>query len=227
MLVNPPPGSGAEPAPALTTLTTDNDIYMRLDGEVSRFATTEHGKALMASAGATETRSAIGVPALSTLTTDNDIYMRIANNVSRFATTAHGKALMASAGASATRVAIGVPEERRVIPLCGYATNDGALTAYGRVRIDPADYTVTGRTLVATLETIAEVSAGGLSLEVTLVDLTHASAEVAAITETATTTTRQTDVATLHASASIYELRAALTGDGYAGLAANLILTWS
>lgn len=169
---------------------------------------------------------AVATGLASLLTTNGDLLTRTAGVPARLGVGTEAHVLTVTSGAPAW-AAIGVPEDRRVIPLCGYTTNDGALAAYGRVQIDPANYAVTGRTLVATLETLAEVSAGGLSLEVTLVDLTHASTEVAAITETATTTTRQTDVVALHASASIYELRAALTGVGYAGFSANLILTWS
>jgi hypothetical protein len=135
--------------------------------------------------------------------------------------------LITAANAAAARAAVLLPEERRVIPLCGYVTNAGPLTAHGRVRIDPADYVVAGRTLVATLETLAEVSVGGLSAEITLVDVTHASAVVATVTETATATTRQSPGATLHTDAAVYELQSVLTGVGYVGFAANLILTWS
>lgn len=142
-------------------------------------------------------------------------------------TSADVSAMLAAANAAAARAAVLLPEERRVIPLCGYVTNAGPLTAHGRVRIDPADYVVAGRTLVATLETLAEVSVGGLSAEITLVDVTHASAVVATVTETATATTRQSPGATLHTDAAVYELQSVLTGVGYVGFAANLILTWS
>jgi len=114
-----------------------------------------------------------------------------------------------------------------VLTLCPYATNDGPLSAVGRLRFDPALYAVAGRTLAVTLETVADVSAGGLTGTVTLYDLT-AGAAAATISVTATTAAAQTAAVTAPGAAHLYELRASLSGGaGYLTLGAVLRLTWS
>lgn len=115
-----------------------------------------------------------------------------------------------------------------VLPLCSYATNDGPLTAVGRLRFDPALFARAGLTLAAALEIVGDVSAGGLTGTVELYDLT-AAATAATLSWTETSATVKTASVTVPGAAHTYELRASLSGGaGYLTLGgAVLRLTWS
>ena len=139
-------------------------------------------------------------------------------------TSADVSALLAAADAAA---ALGVlPLPPFMLPLTGYATSTGPLTAVAWVTFDPALYAITGKTTVITLETTGLVSAGGLTGTVTLRNLT-ASSLAATIPITATTPTTQTASVPLPTVATVYELRLSLTGTGYVACGAILRITWS
>lgn len=114
-----------------------------------------------------------------------------------------------------------------LLPLCSYATNDGPLTAVGRLRFDPALFAVPGCTLAVALEAVGDVSDAGLTGTATLHDLTDA-ADVATLSWTETSATVKTASVTVPGAAHTYELRASLSGGaGYLTLGAVLRLTWS
>ena len=172
-----------------------------------------------------------------------------------YGVTATGAALVQAADAAAARTAIGlggaallnvgsgagdvaagnapaaaVAARCFVIPLAGYITNTGPLTAVALVTFDPTLYAITGKTGTLTLETTGSVSAGGITGTVTLQNLTNTTTD-ATIPIVSTLTVTQTAVVApniaLLASAKVYELRISLIGVGYVVAGAILRINWS
>lgn len=149
----------------------------------------------------------------------------MANRTTVSSTTPVTLGAVTATGATAS-AALGVlPLPPFVIPLTGYATSSGLLTAVAWITFDKALYAISGKTATLTLETTGSVSAGGLTGTVTLQNLT-ASAPAATIPITATTPTTQTAIVPLPTVATVYELRLSLTGTGYVACGAILRITW-
>ncbi len=134
--------------------------------------------------------------------------------------------------AAAARDALGVQDGPRLIPLFAYATADNAVaTVQALAGFTPADYAITARTTVLTLDAIGSVTSG--SQTGTLEVLNAAGTVVASIDWTETTPTRKTDTITLPGSAEIYRARVSCAGvvdplTDYALIGgANLRITWS
>ena len=134
--------------------------------------------------------------------------------------------------AAAARDALGVQDAPRLIPLFGYATADDATpVVQAFAGFTPADYAITARTTVLTLDAIGSVTSGAQTG--TLEVLNAAGTVVASIDWTETTPTRKTDVITLPGSAEIYRARVSCAGvvdplTDYALIGgAVLRITWS
>ena len=116
-----------------------------------------------------------------------------------------------SGTAAAARDALGVQDGPRLIPLFAYATADSATpTVQALAGFTPADYAITGRTTVLTLDAIGSVTSG--SQTGTLEVLNAAGTVVATLTWTETTPTRKTASITLPGSAEIYRARVSCAG---------------
>lgn len=133
---------------------------------------------------------------------------------------------------AAQRDALGVQDAPRLIPLFGYATADDATPVVQALAgFTPADYAITARTTVLTLDAIGSVTGAGLTGTLEVLDA--AGAVVASIDWTETTATRKTDVITLPGSAEIYRARVSCAGvvnplTDYALIGgAVLRITWS
>lgn len=145
-------------------------------------------------------------------------------------TSATISALLASANAAAARTALGVQDGPRLIPLAGYTTTVSTVdVAIGGARFDPADYAITARTTVLTLDAIGQV-VSGVTGTLTLYNLTDAST-AATLTWTETSATRKTASVTLPTTPKVYELRFKKSGGAVSDYAvistANVRITWS
>ena len=119
---------------------------------------------------------------------------------------------------------------RQLIPLAPYAsTVSTADVAIGGAYFAPADYAITAKTTVLTLDAIGQV-VSGVTGTLTLHNLTDA-VDVATLSWTETSATRKTASVTLPGAAKIYELRLKKSGGAVSDyaviLAANLRITWS
>ena len=149
-----------------------------------------------------------------------------------YGVTATGVALTQAASATAGLTALGVQDGPRLIPLFGYATADSATPAVQALAgFTPADYAITGRTTVLTLDAIGSVTGAGLTGTLEILD--SGGTVVASIDWTETTPTRKTDAIALPVGAEIYRARVSCTGvtdpvTEYALLGgASLSITWS
>lgn len=141
-----------------------------------------------------------------------------------------GGAQLASAAPGDVRAVLGVPSALQLIPLAPYASTVSTVdVAIGGAYFDPADYAITGKTTVLTLDAIGEV-VSGVTGTLTLHNLTDA-VDVATLSWTETSATRKTASVTLPGAAKIYELRLKKSGGAVSDyaviLAANLRTTWS
>jgi hypothetical protein len=119
---------------------------------------------------------------------------------------------------------------RQNIPLAGYATTVSTSdAAIGGAYFAPADYAISGRTTVLTLEAIGQV-VSGVTGTLTLHNLTDATDD-ATLSWTETSATRKTASVTLPGAAKIYELRFKKSGGAASDYAvistATLRTTWS
>lgn len=136
-----------------------------------------------------------------------------------------------SAAAGASRGALGVQDGPRLIPLASYTTTvstvDGAI---GGARFDPADYAISGRTTVLTLDAIGQV-VSSVTGTLTLYNLTDSVDAATPITWTETSATRKTASVTLPTTPKVYELRFKKSGGAVSDYAvistANVRITWS
>ena len=142
------------------------------------------------------------------------------------------EAARASDNPAAVRSVLGVQDGPRLIPLFAYATADSAVaTVQGLAGFTPADYAITGRTTVLTLDAIGSVTS--VAQTGTLEVLNAAGTVVATLTWTETTPTRKTASITLPGSAEIYRARVSCAGvtnplTDYALIGgAVLRITWS
>jgi hypothetical protein len=124
----------------------------------------------------------------------------------------------------------GASSALQLIPLAGYATTVAtADVAIGGAYFDPADYAITGKTTVLTLDAIGEV-VSGVTGTLTLRNLTD-STDAATLSWTETSATRKTTSVTLPGAAKIYELRFKKSGGAVSDYAvistANVRITWS
>jgi hypothetical protein len=124
----------------------------------------------------------------------------------------------------------GASSALQLIPLAGYATTVAtADVAIGGAYFDPADYAITGKTTVLTLDAIGEV-VSGVTGTLTLRNLTD-STDAATLSWTETSATRKTTSVTLPGAAKIYELRFKKSGGAVSDYAvistANIRITWS
>lgn len=119
----------------------------------------------------------------------------------------------------------------RLIPLASYTTTvstvDGAI---GGARFDPADYAISGRTTVLTLDAIGQV-VSSVTGTLTLYNLTDSVDAATPITWTETSATRKTASVTLPTTPKVYELRFKKSGGAVSDYAvistANVRITWS
>jgi hypothetical protein len=125
-----------------------------------------------------------------------------------------------------------IPVRLALLPLFAYATADSAVaTVQALAGFTPADYAITGRTTVLTLDAIGSVTSG--SQTGTLEVLNAAGSVVATLTWTETTPTRKTASITLPGSAEIYRARVSCAGvvDPLTDFAliggAHVRITWS
>ncbi len=135
-----------------------------------------------------------------------------------------------SANASDARAALGVQDGPRLIPLAPYSDTVSTVdVVVGGTRFDPADYAVSGRTTVLTLDAIGQV-VSGVTGTLTLRNLTD-STDDATLAWTETSATRKTASVTLPGAAKVYELRFKKAGgadsDYAVVIAANIRITWS
>ena len=124
----------------------------------------------------------------------------------------------------------GASSALQLIPLAGYATTVAtADVAIGGAYFDPADYAITGKTTVLTLDAIGQV-VSGVTGTLTLRNLTD-STDAATLSWTETSATRKTTSVTLPGAAKIYELRFKKSGGAVSDYAvistANVRITWS
>jgi hypothetical protein len=141
-----------------------------------------------------------------------------------------GGAQLASAAPGDVRAVLGVPSALQLIPLAGYTTTVATVdVAIGGAYFDPADYAITGRTTVLTLDAIGQV-VSGVTGTLTLHNLTDA-VDVATLAWTETSATRKTASVTLPGSAKVYELRLRKSGGATSDYAvlitAHVRITWS
>ena len=141
-----------------------------------------------------------------------------------------GGAQLASAAPGDVRAVLGVPSALQLIPLAPYATTVSTVdVAIGGAYFDPADYAITGRTTVLTLDAIGQV-VSGVTGTLTLRNLTD-STDAATLAWTETSATRKTASVTLPGAAKIYELRFKKSGGAVSDYAvistANIRITWS
>jgi hypothetical protein len=117
-----------------------------------------------------------------------------------------------------------------LIPLGPYASTVSTVdVAIGGAYFDPADYAITGKTTVLTLDAIGQV-VSGVTGTLTLRNLTDATDD-ATLSWTETSATRKTASVTLPGAAKVYELRLKKSGGAVSDYAvistANLRITWS
>jgi len=141
-----------------------------------------------------------------------------------------GGAQLASAAPGDVRAVLGVPSALQLIPLGPYASTVSTVdVAIGGAYFDPADYAITGRTTVLTLDAIGQV-VSGVTGTLTLRNLTD-STDAATLAWTETSATRKTASVTLPGAAKIYELRFKKSGGAVSDYAvistANIRITWS
>ena len=141
-----------------------------------------------------------------------------------------GGAQLASAAPGDVRAVLGVPSALQLIPLAPYASTVSTVdVAIGGARFDPADYAITGKTTVLTLDAIGQV-VSGVTGTLTLRNLTDATDD-ATLSWTETSATRKTASVALPDAAKVYELRFKKSGGAASDyaviLAANLRITWS
>ena len=141
-----------------------------------------------------------------------------------------GGAQLASAAPGDVRAVLGVPSALQLIPLAPYASTVSTVdVAIGGAYFAPADYAITGKTTVLTLDAIGEV-VSGVTGTLTLRNLTD-STDAATLAWTETSATRKTTSVTLPGAAKIYELRlkkASGAVSDYAVIStANIRITWS
>jgi len=122
------------------------------------------------------------------------------------------------------------PSALQLIPLAPYAsTVSTADAAIGGAYFAPADYAITGKTTVLTLDAIGQV-VSGVTGTLTLHNLTDA-VDVATLAWTETSATRKTTSVTLPGAAKVYELRFKKAGGAVSDYAvistANIRITWS
>lgn len=146
--------------------------------------------------------------------------------MSAFDPSSPGLPIVPSGGAS-----LGVPSALQLIPLAPYASTVSTVdVAIGGAYFDPADYAITGRTTVLTLDAIGEV-VSGVTGTLTLRNLTDSIDATTPIEWTETSATRKTASVTLPDAAKVYELRFKKSGGSVSDyaviLAANLRITWS
>lgn len=146
-------------------------------------------------------------------------------------TSATISALLASADAAAARTALGVQDGPRLIPLASYTTTVSTVdVAIGGARFDPADYAITARTTVLTLDAIGQV-VSGVTGTLTLYNLTDSVNAATPIQWTETSATRKTASVTLPTTPKVYELRFKKSGGAVSDYAvistANVRITWS
>jgi hypothetical protein len=125
----------------------------------------------------------------------------------------------------------GASSALQLIPLAGYATTVATVdVAIGGARFDPADYAITARTTVLTLDAIGQV-VSGVTGTLTLYNLTDSVDAATPITWTETSATRKTESVTLPSAAKVYELRfkkaGGATSDYAVIVTANIRITWS
>jgi hypothetical protein len=128
------------------------------------------------------------------------------------------------------RAVLGVPSALQLIPLAPYASTVSTVdVAIGGARFDPADYAITGKTTVLTLDAIGQV-VSGVTGTLTLRNLTDATDD-ATLSWTETSATRKTASVALPDAAKVYELRFKKSGGAASDyaviLAANIRITWS
>lgn len=141
-----------------------------------------------------------------------------------------GGAQLASAAPGDVRAVLGVPSALQLIPLAPYASTVSTVdVAIGGAYFAPADYAITGKTTVLTLDAIGEV-VSGVTGTLTLRNLTD-STDAATLAWTETSATRKTTSVTLPGAAKIYELRFKKSGGAVSDYAvistANIRITWS
>ena len=124
----------------------------------------------------------------------------------------------------------GAPSALQLIPLGPYASTVSTVdVAIGGAYFDPADYAITGKTTVLTLDAIGQV-VSGVTGTLTLRNLTD-STDDATLAWTETSATRKTTSVTLPGAAKIYELRLKKAGGAVSDYAvistANIRITWS
>jgi hypothetical protein len=141
-----------------------------------------------------------------------------------------GGAQLASAAPGDVRAVLGVPSALQLIPLAPYASTVSTVdVAIGGARFDPADYAITGKTTVLTLDAIGQV-VSGVTGTLTLRNLTDATDD-ATLSWTETSATRKTASVALPDAAKVYELRFKKSGGAASDyaviLAANIRITWS
>ncbi len=124
----------------------------------------------------------------------------------------------------------GAPSALQLIPLGPYASTVSTVdVAIGGAYFDPADYAITGKTTVLTLDAIGQV-VSGVTGTLTLRNLTDATDD-ATLSWTETSATRKTASVTLPGAAKVYELRLKKSGGAVSDYAvistANLRITWS
>jgi hypothetical protein len=124
----------------------------------------------------------------------------------------------------------GASSALQLIPLAPYASTVSTVdVAIGGAYFAPADYAITGKTTVLTLDAIGEV-VSGVTGTLTLRNLTD-STDAATLAWTETSATRKTTSVTLPGAAKIYELRLKKSGGAVSDYAvistANIRITWS
>jgi hypothetical protein len=125
----------------------------------------------------------------------------------------------------------GASSALQLIPLAGYATTVATVdVAIGGAYFDPADYAITGKTTVLTLDAIGEV-VSGVTGTLTLRNLTDSVDAATPLTWIETSATRKTASVTLPGAAKVYELRLKKSGGAVSDYAvistANIRITWS
>jgi hypothetical protein len=125
----------------------------------------------------------------------------------------------------------GASSALQLIPLAGYATTVATVdVAIGGAYFDPADYAITGKTTVLTLDAIGEV-VSGVTGTLTLRNLTDSVDAATPLAWTETSATRKTASVTLPGAAKVYELRLKKSGGAVSDYAvistANIRITWS
>ena len=125
----------------------------------------------------------------------------------------------------------GAPSALQLIPLGPYASTVSTVdVAIGGAYFDPADYAITGKTTVLTLDAIGEV-VSGVTGTLTLRNLTDSVDAATPLTWIETSATRKTASVTLPGAAKVYELRLKKSGGAVSDYAvistANLRITWS